>query len=212
MSARRLIALVLGASYAAGCFLSPLPDLKTPADRAHALDTKCRGFADPGALSLLPSDAVDTVEPAYSYVQSGPMAPEARLRGARIHVKPMAGMSRESLTRTLECHEAWVLLAHAPVPDVDPYVVSDRWLDIDVDSEGDGFVVQVRTDDFVVARKVLERAKVYAAKSRGQPLVPASPASPASTGLLPPSAPSASIRVRANAHASVSDGSALQID
>jgi hypothetical protein len=207
MIAVRVVTLFLGVSTVAGCFLSPLPDLKTPADRAHALDTKCRGFSDNGALSLLPQGAVDSVEPAYSYVQSGPMAPEARMRGARIHVRPMPGMSRESLTRMLECHEARAVLGGAPLPDADPFALPLRWLDIDVDSEGDGFVVQVRTDDFVAARKVLERAKSYAAATRsGQPLPP-----PASTGLLPPSSP-ASTTVRANAHASAFDGSALQID
>jgi hypothetical protein len=43
----------------------------------------------------------------------------------------------------------------------DPYVLPDRWVDIDVDSEGDGFVAQVQSDKFDDAREVLERARRF---------------------------------------------------
>jgi hypothetical protein len=160
-----LAALVASAALPA-CFLSPIPDLKTPADRAHKLDDKCRGYSDVSATALLPTGAVDSVEPSISHVQSGSMDPEARLRGARIHVRPLPGMSKESLTRLLECHEAAVVLGTTPATDLDPYTLANRWLDIDVVSEGDGFAVSVENNDIATARRVLERANAYAVANR----------------------------------------------
>jgi hypothetical protein len=74
-------------------------------------------------------------------------------------------VSRESLQRSLECHEARGLLGQlGAVGDDDPYVLPDVWLDISAESEGDGFVVLVRTDDLAAARRVLERARRFAAR------------------------------------------------
>jgi hypothetical protein len=38
-----------------------------------------------------------------------------------------------------------------------------RWVDIDVDAEADGFVALVRADSFDDARRILERARRFAA-------------------------------------------------
>jgi hypothetical protein len=48
-------------------------------------------------------------------VQSGPGDREARLRGARIHVAPLPGLSRESIARALECHESRAVLGEVSV-------------------------------------------------------------------------------------------------
>jgi hypothetical protein len=159
----RLIAL-WAVALASGCgvlrALSPIPDMRTPADRANEVAPKCAGVAgDP-----VPPSAIDSVEPAYAYLKSGPVDPEARLRGARIHVRPLPGYTKEALARSLECHEARVTLGSAAPSADDPYVLPDRWLDIDVDSERDGFVVQVGTDEIADARQVLERARRFAAQ------------------------------------------------
>jgi hypothetical protein len=149
----------------AGCSGIPFltPDVRTAADRAREVEPKCSGFGEDRAVPFLSPSIVDSVEPAYSYVQSGPVDHEARLRGARIHVRPMPGFSREAMDRTLECHQSHVLLQRvATVPD-DPYVMPDNWLDLDVDSEGDGFVIQVRADNIDVARRVLARAQRFVA-------------------------------------------------
>ena len=113
---------------------------------------------------MLSPGAVESVEPAYSYVKSGPNDHEARLRGARIHVRPLPGMTKESMTRALECHEARVTLGREPPIDDDPYVLADTWVDIDVDSEGDGFAVNARVDEIETARRVLDRAKRFASR------------------------------------------------
>jgi hypothetical protein len=81
-------------------------------------------------------------------------------------MRPAPGLSRESLQRALECHEAKVLLGtEKELPD-DPYTLPDTWLDIDADSEGDGFSVAVRTDHFPTAQLVLARARRFAPSSR----------------------------------------------
>ena len=159
---------ILLAAAVAGCggipFLSP--DTRTAADHAREVAPKCRGFGEETAAPLLTARAVDSVEPAYSYVKSASNDREARLRGARIHVKPLPGFSREAMARSLECHESRVTLGQVPAAADDPYVLSGTWLDIDVDSEGDGFVVSVRVDGIEPARHVLERAQRLAAASR----------------------------------------------
>jgi hypothetical protein len=138
-----------------------LPDTRTPADRASELTPRCQGFTDERAAPLLSAALVDSVEPAYAYVKSGPEDRQARLRGARLHLRPIAAVSRESIARTLECHESRVVLGTTlPLAD-DPYALPGQWLDIDVDSEKDGFVVQVEANDLSSARDVLERAKRF---------------------------------------------------
>jgi hypothetical protein len=154
--------LLLPCLLLAGCHFF-VPDTRTPADHAREVAPRCHGFPEEAAAPLLSSSAIDSVEPAYSYVQSGPGDRQARLRGARIHLRPIAALSRESIARSLECHESRVVLGGTPPRADDPYAIADRWLDVDVDSEKDGFVVRVQTDDLPTARDVLERAKRFAA-------------------------------------------------
>jgi hypothetical protein len=75
-------------------------------------------------------------------------------------------MGRESLQRGLECHQAHVVLGTASARDQDPYVLPGAWLQIDADSEGDGFVVAVRTDVLPDAKDVLQRARRFLAANR----------------------------------------------
>jgi hypothetical protein len=146
----------------AGCHFF-VPDTRTPADRAGELTARCQAFTEEAATPLLAPAAIDSVEPGYSHVQSGPSFYQARLRGARIHLRPIASMSRESIARSLECHESRVVLGTTVAAADDPFALAGQWLDIDVDSDKDGFVVQVGSDDLPTARDVLERAKRFAA-------------------------------------------------
>jgi hypothetical protein len=139
-----------------------VPDTRTPADRAAELTKRCEAFTEEAAAPLLTPAAIDSVEPAYAHVQSGPSFYQARLRGARIHLRPIAAMSRETIARSLECHESRVVLGTTQGVVDDPYGLPGRWLDIDVDSDRDGFVVQVGSDDVPTAHDVLERAKRFA--------------------------------------------------
>jgi hypothetical protein len=145
-----------------GCALiSPLPDMRTASDRARELSPKCSGAPESATAQALTPSMVESVEPAYSYVSSGPVDRQARLRGARIHLRPAGPQSREALQRGLECHEVSVLLGRTGSASDDPYALDNVWLDISVDSEGDGFVVLVRTESLADAKLVLDRARRF---------------------------------------------------
>jgi len=140
-----------------------VPDTRTPADHAREVEPKCKDFGESAVAPMLAQSAIDSVEPAYSYVKSGPVDREARLRGARIRIKPLPGFSKETIARSAECHEARVLLGEAPALADDPYVLTGHWLDIDVESEGDGFAILVRSDESDTARQALDKAQRYSA-------------------------------------------------
>jgi hypothetical protein len=141
--------------------LKLLPDTRTAAEHARDVVPRCSAFSEEAIGTVVAPSLVETVEPAYSYVSSGPADREARLRGAHIHLRPAPGVSRESLQRSLECHQAHVLLGTAPARDADPYFSPGVWLDIDADSEGDGFIVAVQTNDLDQAKDVLRRARLF---------------------------------------------------
>jgi hypothetical protein len=148
----------------AGCFLSPIPDTRTPTDRARQIAPRCTAVSEEASRNALTPSSIEGVEPAYSYVSSGPVDRQARLRGVRVHLRPVQALSRESLQRGLECHQARVLLGEIHEIVDDPYVLPGVWLEIDADSEGDGFVVAVQTNALTSARGVLERARRFASQ------------------------------------------------
>ena len=150
-------------AYVAGCrTLLPIPDLRTPVDRAHELDDKCKHVTSDAVAAIVAPAVIDSVEPALSYTSSGPVDRQAHLRGATIHLRPLPSASREWIERALECHQANVTLGGSQAAVDDPYVLAGRWLDIGVESEGDGFVAFVRVDRLEDAREVLERARRFA--------------------------------------------------
>lgn len=157
----RTLRLLLASVASCAAFAPTAP--RTPVDRAHELDAKCTGFVDANAARTLSPDVVDAVEPAYARIKGGPNGFDARLRGARIRMQPLSHATSETIQRTLACHQAGVLVGREPPLADDPYAAADKWLDIGVVSEGDGFAVLVETSDSDTARAVLERAKRFAA-------------------------------------------------
>jgi hypothetical protein len=138
-----------------------LPDTRTPADHARGMTAKCAGESEQRAASALSATLVESVEPAYRTVDSGNDR-AIRLRGARLHLRPSLNVSAEALERTLECHQARVALGESRAIVNDPYVLPGAWLDIDVDSTGDGLVAAVEVSRFDDARRVLDRARSFA--------------------------------------------------
>ncbi len=158
------IAAALGLT---GCFLAELlPDTKTAIEHAHEMAPRCSAFGEDAVRPLLAPSLVESVQPAYTYISSGPADREARLRGARLHLRPVPSVTRETLARSLVCHQARALLGETQATDSDPYVEPGVWLRIDADSDGDGFVVDVRTDVLPTAKDVLHRARLLVATSR----------------------------------------------
>ena len=69
------------------------------ADRAREVAPRCQGFTEEAARRCCLAAAIDSVEPAYSYVQSGPgrpRGPPARRAHSR---RPIAGLRRASRSR-----------------------------------------------------------------------------------------------------------------
>jgi hypothetical protein len=152
--------------FLSACGWFPLfPDTRTPADRAHAMADKCSHESEQNAAGALSPALIENVAPAYSTVASGNDR-AIRLRGARLYLRPTLNVSAEALERTLECHQVRVTLGESPETLDDPYVLRGSWLDIGVDSTGDGLVASVVVSRFDDARRVLERAHAFAAAGR----------------------------------------------
>lgn len=148
--------LFMAGFVSSGCFLSPIPDTRQANDFARDVEPKCRGVVDPNLI-------IEFVKPEYVYVTTGGQYRQPRLIGAQIHLQPGPGLTKETIQRSLECHEASVTLGKTPPVEDDPYFLPGVWLEINADSEGDGFVVRVVVDKFDDAKSVLERAKHAAA-------------------------------------------------
>jgi hypothetical protein len=149
----------------AGCSFF-VPDTKTSADHARAIEPKCAPGGTDTERAAISADIVESVEPSYAHVLGGPNRADSRLRGARLHLRPLPGASPESLTRDLECHQARVTLGREVATEADPYVLPGRWMTIDVRSEHDGWVVLVESDDHDDAVTALERARRFVAARR----------------------------------------------
>jgi hypothetical protein len=136
-----------------------IPDTRSPADYARDLEAKCSDDTGEG----LGPGPVEAVHPLLSTVQSNNDS-ATHLLGAELHLRPMANLSAEGVQRKLECHEALVVLGRAAAMPDDPYVLDGAWLGVKVRSDGDGFVVNVRTDVLDEAKQVFARAQRFAAR------------------------------------------------
>jgi hypothetical protein len=160
---RRSLGPLVSLSLTACALVRLLPDERTPADRAREVALKCDALPEGAVGPMMAPSAVESAEPDYAYVSSGSGDREARLLGIRIHLGPAPGMSRESLERGLRCHQARVVLGQVRPSERDLYSLDGRWLDIDTESEGDGFVAFVRTREVRDARVLLGRARALVA-------------------------------------------------
>lgn len=166
MKANRLL-LSVCATCLAGCHFGAFWDFRSPADHAKDNASRCSGYTIAKNPSVFQPSSVEKVEPAITHVPSGPIPDSARLRGALLYLGPAPNLTRELIQRALECHEVHVLLGSENELPSDPYTLPGAWLDIDAQSQGDGFTVAVRSDDFATAQQVLERARQFVANNRG---------------------------------------------
>lgn len=145
------------------CAYNPLfPDIRTAADRAHAVQPRCTRSSETADAHVLSAEIIESVQPAYNHVASGNDR-AARLAGARVQIRPESSFSAQTLQLSLECHQARVVTGAAEERPDDPYSLPGTWLDIRAESTGDGFVVLVLVDRDEQARKVLARAQRFAA-------------------------------------------------
>jgi hypothetical protein len=87
---------------------------------------------------------------------------EERVCGAKLIVRPPAGVSAEAMTRALQCHSARVVLGAAAAVQDDPTLLPDGWVDIDVKPEEGNFAITLSADTVRENLQVLGRATRYA--------------------------------------------------
>jgi hypothetical protein len=147
---------------------------KTAADQyAFVERTRCMPEDDDKQLApVLSGEAVAGVRPLYSNVEASKSGLQAELRGARLTVRALPGVTPEWLDRALECHGAKAMLGHVTPPANDPFFVPNAFVDVDVFSEKDGFEVQVIAYSPADAKQVLDRANAFGATSKPAPSAP----------------------------------------
>ena len=103
-----------------------------------------------------------SVSPLYVRVHSSDPG-EVRIRGANLLLRPREGIDPYHLLRTLQCHEARVLLGReGPVDPQDPFWLADSFLEIDVQPELGNYVVSIKADSIAAGVRVLARAEAFA--------------------------------------------------
>jgi hypothetical protein len=109
----------------------------------------------------------------YTHVRDTKTGLDARLLGARIHVRAPAGLTEGWLARVLECHGARRVLERpeALTPTLDPYWLPGAWLAVNVSAEDAGFRVDLASADHdaAQAREILARAQRWIASREAPP-------------------------------------------
>jgi hypothetical protein len=137
-----------------------------PAARAAAVERVQCDSQDTirDGAAIVRSTKVLHVEPLYSQVASSDNSSEQHVNGAKLLIRPPAGVTAEQLTRLLQCHSARVLLGQADSGEIpnDPYWLPAAWVNIDVKSEDGNFLVTVSADSVRESLEVFGRANHYA--------------------------------------------------
>lgn len=162
--------IVAVAALLPGCAIGLLepPKHDHRAEEAAALAASRCTRADPAQddPKLFAADAIESVEPFYKYTLGSAYGREAHLHGARLHLRPAKGASAEWMQRALECHGALLALGKAaPSSRNEPYWLEDAWVEIELRSERDGFIVDLGAEDVEHAGRLLANAKAFANES-----------------------------------------------
>jgi hypothetical protein len=138
----------------------------TPHDIRFDASSQERDRCDPTPVDprIYGADVIQSVEPFYRYVVGGPNGREAHLAGAKLELRPLAGITAELLERGLLCRSAQAMLGHVTALPNEPYSLPDSWVKIDVKSGRGTFEVTLAAEDATRAGEVLERAKAFAGK------------------------------------------------
>jgi hypothetical protein len=146
-------------SLTSACASSPVPATKA----AGVEQLQCDASVS-AKDSLVRSTRVLVVEPIYSHSMTSKNNSEERVSGAKLLIRPPAGVSAEDMTRILQCHSARELLGKLN-PDAvknDPFWLPDAWVNIDVKPENGNFAVTLSADSVHDNLEVFGRANHYA--------------------------------------------------
>jgi hypothetical protein len=133
---------------------------------------ECRDVSTMASTVALDGALVDRVEPLLAHVHSFQLGgPEPRLIGARLHIRPVEGVTTASLNQALLCHEVREVLSTPTMSD-DPYSLPNEWVDIRVEPEGLGYLVTTEGQAPSHGKALLERATLFAERRRAAPALP----------------------------------------
>jgi hypothetical protein len=156
--------IYLGSFVAVGAFsLVACASRPSPTAKAAGIE---QAQCDPSVAaqdSLVSSTRVLAVQPIYSHVMTS-YSSEERVNGAKLLIRPPAGVSAEEMTRILQCHSAreWLGKVNPEAVKNDPYWLPDAWVNIDVKPEDGNFAVTISADSVHDNLKVFGRANHYA--------------------------------------------------
>jgi hypothetical protein len=77
-------------------------------------------------------------------------------------MRPQPGFTADRIERTLRCHGARQVLGHEAQVGCDPYWLPNARVQIDVEQDGDSFVVSIGSDSIEEARTILQHARAFA--------------------------------------------------
>jgi hypothetical protein len=132
-------------------------------------DTEARACAgiperDRDESPFLRSEDIDSVAPLYA-----PLSPKSgaqRLVGATVHFRAVPGMTAEWLQRIVECHIARNAALGYEMPEMNECPLMVKGATATVTSTGNGFAVNVRSDDFETATAIRRRADALARRQQ----------------------------------------------
>jgi hypothetical protein len=132
-----------------------------------ALASWCPGDVWRAAAVVLGRESITSVEPLYAHLSSHGSW-EARLRGAVVHVKPVAGLTRDTLEAMIACHRQAIAHGILPALDTDPYALDADRLSVRVDEDAAGLSISLSSNSVDDAKRVLANV---CASSCPQPLL-----------------------------------------
>jgi hypothetical protein len=146
---------------ASACASNPPPT----AQAARVVSLQCDApSSERDAAQVLKSAAVLEVKPIYSHMSTANNGSEDRVSGAKLVVRPPAGVTAEEMTRLLQCRSARILLGQMASDAVssDPYWLPDTWVNIDVKPENGNFAITASADTVHDNIELFGRVKKYA--------------------------------------------------
>jgi hypothetical protein len=153
--------LCVGSALTSACASNPPP----AAQAARVASMQCDSpSTEHDAAQMLNSAAVLDVKPVYSHIGTANNGSEERVSGAKLVVRPPAGVTAEQMTRILQCRSARILLGQMASDAVssDPYWLPDTWVNIDVKPENGNFAITASADTVHDNLELFGRVKKYA--------------------------------------------------
>lgn len=164
----RSCVVVIAAGAAVACAGAPVRNDPVAAAAATEQAHCGQGLAeDP---RIFAPDVVAGVAPVMRSHRMGKSEPEV-LAGVEIAIPAQPGLTTAWITRNLICHQAHQLLRQA-ADSQDAYWLPGAWLEFDVHSRGDVFLVDIYAADPDSANAVLTRSRAFVA-NRGAAIGPA---------------------------------------